>query len=52
MEGFMERADCIFCKIARGDLHAEKPYQDEQVIAFEDAHPQAPLHFLVSTCIF
>ena len=43
----MERADCIFCKIARGELPCELLYQDNQVIAFEDARPQAPVHFLV-----
>lgn len=43
--GAME--DCIFCKIAAGDIPAEKLHEDDQVVAFRDLHPQAPVHFLV-----
>lgn len=39
--------DCLFCKIANGDIPADKIYEDEQVIAFNDIDPQAPVHFLV-----
>ncbi len=39
--------DCLFCKIARGEIPAEKVYEDEQVIAFLDINPQAPVHLLV-----
>lgn len=39
--------DCIFCKIASGEISAEKIYEDETVVAFDDIHPQAPTHFLV-----
>jgi len=39
--------DCLFCKIANGDIPAEKLYEDDEVIAFRDIAPQAPLHFLV-----
>jgi histidine triad (HIT) family protein len=39
--------DCIFCKIASGALAVPALYQDEQVIAFRDIAPQAPVHFLV-----
>ncbi|WP_018953834.1 histidine triad nucleotide-binding protein [Thioalkalivibrio sulfidiphilus] len=38
---------CIFCKIANGDIPAEIVYQDDQVLAFRDLNPQAPLHVLV-----
>jgi histidine triad (HIT) family protein len=39
--------DCIFCKIAAGQIPAKLVYQDEQVIAFADLNPQAPAHLLV-----
>jgi histidine triad (HIT) family protein len=38
---------CIFCKIANGDIPAEIVYEDDQVLAFRDLNPQAPLHVLV-----
>lgn len=40
-------ADCIFCKIARGDIPSKKVYEDEDVFAFHDARPVAPVHFLI-----
>jgi len=40
-------ANCIFCKIIAGDIPAEIVYQDENVVAFCDIHPQAPHHILV-----
>lgn len=40
-------ADCIFCKIVRGDIPARKVYQDEDVCAFHDVRPQAPVHLLI-----
>ena len=39
--------DCIFCKIAAGEIPSDKVYEDEQVIAFKDLNPQAPVHVLV-----
>jgi len=39
--------DCLFCKIAAGDIPAEKLYEDDEVLAFRDIAPQAPVHFLV-----
>ena len=39
--------DCIFCSIVKGDIPAEKLYEDEKVLAFKDVNPQAPEHFLV-----
>jgi histidine triad (HIT) family protein len=38
---------CIFCKIAAGTIPAKLIYQDEQVIAFHDINPAAPVHFLI-----
>lgn len=40
-------SDCIFCKIAAGEIPAKKLYEDEHVVAFHDINPQAPVHFLV-----
>lgn len=39
--------DCLFCKIAAGEIPAKMLYQDEQVFAFADIRPQAPTHILV-----
>jgi len=39
--------NCIFCKIAKGEIPAKKLYEDHEVIAFWDIDPQAPYHFLV-----
>ncbi len=39
--------DCIFCKIAAGEIPARMVYQDESVVAFHDLHPVAPAHILI-----
>ena len=39
--------NCLFCSIVAGDIPANKLYEDEDIIAFYDIEPQAPLHFLV-----
>lgn len=39
--------DCIFCKIASGDIPSTKVYEDEKILAFKDLDPQAPVHILV-----
>ena len=39
--------DCLFCKIAAGEIPSTKVYEDEQVLAFRDIAPQAPVHVLV-----
>lgn len=39
--------DCVFCKIAGSEIPADILYQDEQVIAFRDINPQAPVHVLI-----
>ncbi len=39
--------DCIFCKIANGEIPSTKVYEDETVVAFNDLEPQAPTHILV-----
>jgi histidine triad (HIT) family protein len=40
-------SDCIFCKIASGEINASIVYQDDEVVAFNDLNPQAPTHVLV-----
>ncbi|HEX9592143.1 MAG TPA: histidine triad nucleotide-binding protein [bacterium] len=40
-------ADCLFCKIASGEVPAEHVYEDTEFVAFEDINPQAPTHVLV-----
>ena len=39
--------DCIFCKIACGQIPSKKVYEDEDVFAFHDINPQAPVHFMM-----
>ncbi len=39
--------NCLFCKIIAGDIPAEKLYEDDEVLAFRDIAPQAPVHYLV-----
>lgn len=39
--------DCLFCKIAAGEIPSNKIYEDDKVLAFYDIEPQAPVHFLV-----
>ena len=39
--------DCIFCKIAQGEIPADFFYKDETVFVIRDVNPQAPTHFLV-----
>ena len=39
--------DCLFCKIIRGEIPSSKLYEDDDILAFMDIDPQAPLHFLI-----
>ncbi len=39
--------DCIFCKIAAGEIPAAKFYDDGEVLAFRDINPEAPVHLLI-----
>ncbi|WP_153109750.1 histidine triad nucleotide-binding protein [Propionivibrio limicola] len=39
--------NCLFCKIARGDIPSRKAYEDELVLAFHDINPARPMHLLV-----
>jgi len=43
----MQERDCLFCRIASGEIPSAKVYEDEQVLAFKDINPAAPVHVLV-----
>ena len=43
----MRRDDCIFCKIAAGEIPSTRVFEDETCIAFNDLSPQAPTHILI-----
>ena len=38
--------DCLFCKIIRGEVPSKKVYEDDEIYAFEDINPAAPIHIL------
>lgn len=40
-------SDCIFCKIARGDIPSRKVFEDEDIFAFHDIQPVTPVHFMI-----
>ena len=39
--------NCIFCRIAAGEIPAQKVYEDDELIAFKDIRPAAPVHLLI-----
>ena len=39
--------NCVFCRIARGDIPSRKAYEDDEVFAFHDIRPVAPVHLLL-----
>ncbi len=41
------RPDCLFCRIARGEIPSRKVYEDDELLAFHDIQPAAPVHFLI-----
>jgi len=43
----MDRKDCVFCRIADRDIPSPLLYEDEEIVAFNDLHPQAPVHILI-----
>ncbi|MEP6807406.1 MAG: HIT domain-containing protein, partial [Chloroflexota bacterium] len=38
--------DCLFCRIASGEIPSDRVHEDEQVIVFRDINPRAPTHVL------
>ena len=43
----MAANNCVFCKIVRGEIPSRKVYEDEQILAFHDINPAAPVHFML-----
>lgn len=39
--------DCIFCKIVKGEVPSEKVWEDNEILAFKDIKPSAPVHILI-----
>lgn len=39
--------ECLFCKIVTGEIPSRKIYEDDEVLAFHDIHPAAPVHFMI-----
>lgn len=39
--------DCLFCKIIKGEIPSTKVYEDDEILAFNDINPAAPIHILV-----
>ena len=46
-EDLLPDSDCLFCRIAEGEIPAELVHSDTEVVAFRDIHPQAPSHILI-----
>lgn len=40
-------SDCLFCKIIAGEIPSEKVYEDDEILAFKDISPMAPVHILI-----
>ena len=43
----MSAENCIFCRIVQGEVPSRKIYEDEEIVAFHDISPQAPVHFML-----
>ena len=43
----MAAENCVFCKIVRGEIPSRKVYEDDDILAFHDIHPAAPVHFML-----
>ena len=39
--------DCLFCKIVNGEIPSQKVYEDNEILAFKDINPKAPIHVLI-----
>ncbi|HNQ35274.1 MAG TPA: histidine triad nucleotide-binding protein [bacterium] len=40
-------SECLFCRLVKGEIPAQKVFEDEEILAFRDINPQAPIHILV-----
>lgn len=43
----MSSSDCLFCRIARGEIPARLVHEDDEIVAFHDVAPRAPVHVLL-----
>jgi len=43
----MSNGDCLFCRIARGEVPSRRVYEDDEFLVFHDIHPAAPVHLLM-----
>lgn len=43
----MSDESCLFCRIVRGEIPSRKVYEDDDMLAFHDIHPQASVHFMI-----
>ncbi len=43
----MQKEDCLFCQIAQGQVPSTKVYEDDEILAFKDINPAAPIHLLI-----
>ncbi|HEX9192471.1 MAG TPA: histidine triad nucleotide-binding protein [Burkholderiales bacterium] len=43
----MSASECLFCKIVKGEIPSEKIYEDDDILAFNDIRPLAPVHFMI-----
>ena len=46
-QGATAPENCLFCKIVRGEIPSQKVYEDDEVLAFRDIYPKAPVHLLI-----
>jgi len=47
LRAILAAMSCLFCKIVAGEIPAKRVHEDDDLLAFEDINPQAPLHVLV-----
>ncbi len=40
-------SECVFCRIVRGEISSNKVYEDDEILAFHDIQPVAPVHFMI-----
>lgn len=40
-------SECLFCRIVKGEIPSKKVFEDEEILAFHDLFPQAPVHVLI-----
>ena len=43
----LDHADCLFCRIAKGEIPSKKVYEDDDILAFHDINPACQVHFLI-----